>query len=350
MPYRRGEVKTEAKESLRYSRPQWWKVELLYLLILSGLALGLFLLSARVWIYAALPGIVLLAVAAQCLRFGFRGYCLGTFRSALTGYWNLFSGLRRIGPVFSLVLLSGVFCALWSLSPVILGLAAQVLIFAVGGREALEAITITFQIRIGAWGIQLWVNPILDVSILLSVVVGIWKALQYRLAPYLMLDDPLESSRSAIRKSRAMMRGRCRALLTLRLSFVGYLLLIVLLLAAGAFICGAVYLAASEAASPGGIPGVFLNTIVQTAARLLAAGDLGGIAETLATPYAGLSAGVLTAVFRVLPPFLLPLAVHLRAAAHYTCAEAGFYDAVSGKRQEKQAAARQTGAVWAGFD
>ncbi len=350
MPYRCGEIKTEAKEALRYSRPRWWKAELLYLLILSGLGLGFFLLSARVWVYAALPGIALFWVAARCLRFGFQGYCLGTFRSALTGYWNLFSGFRRIGPVFTLALLRGAFCALWSLIPIVFGAAAQLLLFAVGGRSALEAISIVVKIDVGGWFFPLWVNPIMGVSILLSAGVGIWKALQYRMAPYLMLDDPLGSVRSAIRKSRAMMRGQCGSLLALRLSFLTYLLLIALVLTAGAVICGAVYLAAAEAASPSGIPGVFLATVRRAAVQLQAGGDLGGIVTILAAPYIGILDGALPALFFVLPPFLLPLVVQLRASAYYVCAEAGFCDSVSGKWQENQAAVRQTSAVWAGFD
>lgn len=350
MPYTRRKVKIEVKESLRYSKPRWWKVELLCLLFLAGLGLSLFLLSVWMWPYAALPGATLLAFLAPCLRFGFQGYCLGTFRSALTGYWNLFSGFRRIGPVFSLALLSVVFCALWSLLPVALGLAVQLLLFAVGGRTALEAINIVLQIRVGAWVFPLWIDPVMYVALLLAAVFGIWKALQYRMAPYFMLDDPHVSVRIAIRKSRAIMRGRCRSLFVLWLGFFGYLLLSALVMAVGAFFCGAGHLAASGAPTPIQFPGVFLETVRQAVSQLLVAGDLRGAVTILTAPYTGIQGGALPALFWILLPLLPPLMVQLRAAAFYTCAEAGFYDSVLEKWQEKQKVARQTSTVWAGFD
>jgi uncharacterized membrane protein len=60
---------------------------------------------------------------------------------------------------------------------------------------------------------------------LLFVIPGIMAAYSYRLAPYILLDNPEIGGREAIRRSKALMRGHRWDLFLCDLSFIGWALL-----------------------------------------------------------------------------------------------------------------------------
>lgn len=72
--------------------------------------------------------------------------------------------------------------------------------------------------------------------LLVFVALGIMiqRTLVYAMVPYLLYDDPTLSAREAVRKSRAMTRGRLWELFILQLSFFGWLLLTSMTLMIGA--------------------------------------------------------------------------------------------------------------------
>ena len=71
---------------------------------------------------------------------------------------------------------------------------------------------------------------------LLFVIPGIWAAYRYRFAFYILLDNPGLTAREALNRSKEMTRGRKGEQFVLDLSFLGWILLAVLLQTVGAYV------------------------------------------------------------------------------------------------------------------
>lgn len=68
----------------------------------------------------------------------------------------------------------------------------------------------------------------LNVLMLLMIVPGVWFYLTYRIAPFIMRDEPDLSAFQAMRKSRQMMKGHKQTMLKLYASFIGWYALVLL--------------------------------------------------------------------------------------------------------------------------
>lgn len=117
---------------------------------------------------------LIIAFYSMVVDFGYCGYTLEIMRGQGGGYGDMFSRFYMAGKIILLQVLKFVFIYLWSLLFVFPGLIAMY---------------------------------------------------RYRLADYCLLDDPDISALEAIRRSKALMRGRKMDLFITDLSFIGWLLL-----------------------------------------------------------------------------------------------------------------------------
>lgn len=199
MFFNRPENKWRAKEQIRRSRPEAWKVTLLYLLlttVVSSLVqtvVGSPLMEVsdlliqgyevhQIYRYVFRSNLtlvalflnILLSFFVMVLSFGYAGYTLHLSRSERAGYACLIDGFSMAGRVIALNLLMTLFTFLWSL---------------------------------------------------LFLIPGILAALRYSQAVYCLLDDPSIGPLEAIRRSKQLMQGRKLEQFTLQLSFFGWALL-----------------------------------------------------------------------------------------------------------------------------
>lgn len=118
--------------------------------------------------------LVALAVMVIMINVGFTIYCMNICRFRRAGFGNLFDGFAIFGKVLWLHILMFVLIYLWSL---------------------------------------------------LLIVPGIIAFYRYRMALYIMIDNPQLSAIECIRESKRMMNGRKGELFMLDLSFLGWMLL-----------------------------------------------------------------------------------------------------------------------------
>jgi len=118
---------------------------------------------------------MLLEFMLQVLAVGFMSYCMRISRRRVVDTYNLGDGFSIIIKLFCVAFLQGLFITLWGF---------------------------------------------------LFVVPGIIASYRYRLAYYIMLDDPDKGALQCIRESKALMDGHKMELFMLDLSFIGWQLLI----------------------------------------------------------------------------------------------------------------------------
>ncbi|MBR6521597.1 MAG: DUF975 family protein [Oscillospiraceae bacterium] len=118
---------------------------------------------------------VLIDIILQIVGVGFISYTLNISRHNPTGIADLADGFSVTFKVFAIALMQGIFIALWSL---------------------------------------------------LFIVPGIIAMYRYRMAYYILLDDPDKGPLQCIRESKELMRGHKKELFVLDLSFIGWEFLI----------------------------------------------------------------------------------------------------------------------------
>lgn len=128
-----------------------------------------------------------IGIVTAMLGAGFTLFCLKTARGTQASVWNLFDSFAQFGKLLCLFILESVFVALWSL---------------------------------------------------LLIVPGIIAAYRYRMAIYILFDNPELSARECIRRSKELMRGRKWELFVLDLSFILWYLLIGVVSALGEQLVG----------------------------------------------------------------------------------------------------------------
>ena len=149
---------------------------------------------------------LLSAVVNWTLGFGYQGYCLDMVRRKNPAYSRLACAIPQWGWVLLTGLLVGLFTFLWGLLMGVGAVAAMFLIALVLGGSFLGVI-----MMFAVWA---------------AVVAGMVAiSLRYSMANYILLDERVDAL-EAISRSKAMMRGRKRHLFVLELSFIGWYLLL----------------------------------------------------------------------------------------------------------------------------
>lgn len=196
----RKEMKLTAKAGMRNARPSPMLITLVYILLTTGISLIipcilvplfglhniLYLLGKEfstydiVYYYLGTTGIlaylfvnVLTGLFSMVVTFGYMGYNLRVSRSEDARFGNLLDGFGLAGRVIVLNILTDVFITLWSM---------------------------------------------------LFIIPGIIAAYRYRMALFILLDDPECGALEAIRMSKTMMKGRKANLFVFDLSFLNWIL------------------------------------------------------------------------------------------------------------------------------
>lgn len=199
----RKEMKDAAKESIRGAQPHPAVVTLVFILMTTGLNFAVqgILTAAygmsnilywtsrghdfyQVFAYYAGTGgmmvlvfiSILVSLYSMVVNFGYIGCMLRVSRDEPAGFGNLLDGFALAGRVILLNLLMSLFIMLWSL---------------------------------------------------LFVIPGIIAAYRYRMALYILLDDPDCGALEAIRRSKEMMVGYKMNLFVLDISFINWALLLI---------------------------------------------------------------------------------------------------------------------------
>ena len=190
----RPREKAAARESMREAHPNPMLVTLVYLLVavavgaVSAYALGggvrISLGGHMYYAYetgtALASGVlaaflrILISLFTAMLSYGYLAYTLYVSRRQEAGFGDLTLGFSDAGRVIVLNILIGLFVMLWSL---------------------------------------------------LLIIPGIMAAYSYRLAPYILLDNPEIGAREAIRRSKELMYGHRWELFVCDASFIGWALL-----------------------------------------------------------------------------------------------------------------------------
>ena len=250
MNYDRAALKCEVKEDMRLIRPRPLLATLIFLLVsaartgliqwlqswmtaggiqelmdLMGLVemaeYGLIsdeeLVQAVVELFGSVGSVagismlfaLLSSLITWTLSFGYQGYCLDMVRRKDPSYGRLACALPQLGWVLLTGFLVTVFTFLWTL---LMTLGAVVVIFLA---------TLLFG--------NSFLTSLIAFAALLALAAGVIAiSLRYSMANYILLDERVDAL-EAISRSKAMMRGRKWHLFVLELSFIGWYLLVYLI-------------------------------------------------------------------------------------------------------------------------
>ena len=186
------------------------------------------------------------------LSFGYQGYCLDMVRRKDPSYGRLACALPQLGWVLLTGFLVTVFTFLWTL---LMTLGAVVVIFLA---------TLLFG--------NSFLTSLIAFAALLALAAGVIAiSLRYSMANYILLDERVDAL-EAISRSKAMMRGRKWHLFVLELSFIGWYLLVYLIVVVvvwiGMTVLGGIWFSGLGMAIP---TGAFAGMIVVVLAAFLCA-------------------------------------------------------------------------------
>lgn len=279
MEIHRRALKERARQTMRQNVPPAGLIALVFWALTTGVTTGsnLFGLTSGAVMEAdqiqffPLFFSLLLTMYSLVMDFGYKLWCLRTWRREDAGYGTLIDGFGMAGRVLlmEVQIFARLFC--WCLLPVI---PVSVVL---AGVNSLEFLLIAMQL------FSLALVPYMYII-----------RLRYALAPYLLMDRPDRGASAAVRESVELMRGWKLELFKLDLSFLGWYLL--------------------EWGLDAAVQLAFLLPTLMTA--LQGGADL----ETILVLAAGTSAGVLISLLVCLP-------VRLWLLPYTGLARAGFYDA-----------------------
>ena len=207
----RRELKRQAREAIRVSRPSFWVVTLVYLLMTTGVStLAGLLVPAPDTGNISLPALflsILLSLYSTVVGFGFTLWSMWTSRKLSPGLGSLADG-------FSVALLV---------------IMTSILIFLHMLAWSLLCIPVVWLVLIPVLlspGLSFLVIPVLSAGIM---IFSYWVSLRYALAYYLLADHPDHGAFAAVRRSVELTRGWKWEMFKLFFSFLGWELLDLLL-------------------------------------------------------------------------------------------------------------------------
>lgn len=266
MNYDRKALKDHAKELIRHSDPRSWKANCVYLLVTQllpalitmvaltpvvnalmkfmerlvrepeflrrlyqyeyygsyaygdgfGYALEREMISLGTALFSALGILfllgILLALFQTVMRYGHCAWSLRLWREEHPGTGDMFSGFGHLGRALGSGIMVCIFTALWSL------------LFTLPGSLLLALVEGTM--GDGAPGVIVLAEQLVFIAMSLGVALV---SCRYALTPYFLLSDPHMGVFEAIRASRDTMEGNIGKLFFLRLSFLGWALLVMLI-------------------------------------------------------------------------------------------------------------------------
>ena len=208
MELNRRELKAQARERMRETRPPFWLLTLVYILLTTGVSTLADLTGAAQLTFPPSSGdtlplflYLLILLYTTVMNFGYQIWALRVYRRQQVGYGTLIDGFSMAGRVLLMELYIFGCTLCWALA---FGTAAGLMLFMLG-----------------------WLPPVLLVLLFYGAVFGItlWISYRYALAPFLLMDRPEAGAIAPVRESVAMMRGWKWEYFKLDFSFFGWYLL-----------------------------------------------------------------------------------------------------------------------------
>lgn len=202
--YDRRDLKRQAREAMRLTRPRFWVVCLIYFLLTTGVESIIHLLSSyegsvlSQFSFFIFFCTILYNLYYLVIQFGYTLWSLWTWRKLNPGAGSLLQGFSVAGRVIIMELLIFLRIFLWV---VLLAMGLTILVLSVPSV------------------------PVYLLGILLLYVAVVIIMLRYAAAPYLLADFPDDGASAAVNRSVEMMRGRKWELFKLQFSFIGWYLL-----------------------------------------------------------------------------------------------------------------------------
>ena len=212
MELNRRELKAQARERMRETRPPFWLLTLVYLLLTTGVSTLADLTGAAQFTFPPSSGdtlplflYLLILLYTTVMNFGYQIWALRVYRRQETGYGTLIDGFSMAGRVLLMELYIFGCTLCWALA------------FGTAGGLALLLLN--------------WLPPVLLVLLIYGAGFGIalWISYRYAMAPFLLMDRPEAGPFAAVRESVAMMQGWKWEYFKLDFSFFGWYLLNALL-------------------------------------------------------------------------------------------------------------------------
>lgn len=212
MELNRRELKAQARERMRETRPPFWLLTLVYLLLTTGVSTLADLTGAAQFTFPPSSGdtlplflYLLILLYTTVMNFGYQIWALRVYRRQETGYGTLIDGFSMAGRVLLMELYIFGCTLCWALA------------FGTAGGLALLLLN--------------WLPPVLLVLLIYGAGFGIalWISYRYAMAPFLLMDRPEAGAIVPVRESVAMMQGWKWEYFKLDFSFFGWYLLNALL-------------------------------------------------------------------------------------------------------------------------
>ena len=212
MELNRRELKAQARERMRETRPPCWLVTLVDLLLTTGVSTRADLTGAAQFTFPPSSGdtlplflYLLILLYTTVMNFGYQIWALRVYRRQETGYGTLIDGFSMAGRVLLMELYIFGCTLCWALA------------FGTAGGLALLLLN--------------WLPPVLLVLLIYGAGFGIalWISYRYAMAPFLLMDRPEAGAIAPVRESVAMMQGWKWEYFKLDFSFFGWYLLNALL-------------------------------------------------------------------------------------------------------------------------
>lgn len=215
--YNRKAFKREAKQLMRQSTPHYMLVMLVYVLLTTGLSYAVTALTDLGGLMSGALGVflnVLLFLFSMVLSVGLAHYALNLTRKKPTCMGDLFEGFSFAGRSIGVNLLVAVYTILWVL---LIAVAAGIVL---GVGMAVAGDSDVVMMILGA------------VVYVVLMVFSVILVLRYSMAQFALAEYPEGGARAAIRRSVQVMKKNKGKFFVLQLSFIGWGLLVVLIVMA----------------------------------------------------------------------------------------------------------------------
>lgn len=210
------------------AQPTPLRVTMLYLLIITGVTIGMNVVLA---LTAGMRGDstfdllgvffnVLILLFEWVLGFGYTRYCLHLSDRAEAGSGDILSGFSETGRVIAMNLIVAGFCILWYMAVISASMVPMMVVSMISGLAIVG-------LGEGAVTVVVWV--LVAVFVAAIVLVMFLLIVRYALSSYVLADDRSISALNAVRRSRILLRGRNKEMFFLQLSFLGWNLLAMLI-------------------------------------------------------------------------------------------------------------------------
>ncbi|MCD8211854.1 MAG: DUF975 family protein [Oscillospiraceae bacterium] len=216
--YDRKTIKKQAKKALRVSVPHFMLVVLVYVLLTTGVEYLFDMLSYGGGFFSGVVAtfaIILLYLFSMVLAIGFANYALRLTRGESTGISGLFEGFSFTGRSLGVEILTLIFIFLWTLLVFIIASIVTSILMTLAAMAPLVLAVILY--------------VICGLVYVAALILCIFLAIRYDMAPFALVEDPERKSMDCIRRSRTMMKKNQSKLFWLRVSFIGWILLIFLI-------------------------------------------------------------------------------------------------------------------------